>query len=50
MNWILDADIKGFFDNISHEWLMLSNTGLGREADQCSDKRSARMATSACYA
>jgi RNA-directed DNA polymerase len=22
MNWILDADIRGFFDNISHEWLM----------------------------
>jgi RNA-directed DNA polymerase len=22
VNWILDADIKGFFDNISHEWLM----------------------------
>ena len=21
-NWILDADIKGFFDNISHEWMM----------------------------
>ena len=25
--WILDADIKGFFDNISHEWL-LSNLPL----------------------
>ncbi len=22
VNWILDADIKGFFDNVSHEWLM----------------------------
>ncbi len=22
MNWILDADIRGFFDNISHEWMM----------------------------
>jgi group II intron reverse transcriptase/maturase len=22
INWILDADIKGFFDNLSHEWLM----------------------------
>lgn len=21
-NWVLEADIKGFFDNISHEWLM----------------------------
>ena len=21
-NWILDADIRGFFDNISHEWMM----------------------------
>ena len=22
MNWILDADIRGFFDNMSHEWTM----------------------------
>lgn len=22
VNWILDADIRGFFDNISHDWLM----------------------------
>lgn len=22
VNWVLDADIRGFFDNISHEWLM----------------------------
>jgi len=22
VNWILDADIRGFFDNIRHEWLM----------------------------
>src|ERR1700722_6623780 len=22
MNWILDADIKGFFDHVSHEWLL----------------------------
>ena len=22
VNWILDADIKGFFDNISHAWMM----------------------------
>ena len=22
VNWILDADIRGFFDTISHEWLM----------------------------
>jgi group II intron reverse transcriptase/maturase len=21
-NWVVDADIKGFFDNISHEWMM----------------------------
>jgi RNA-directed DNA polymerase len=21
-NWIIDADIRGFFDNIGHEWLM----------------------------
>jgi group II intron reverse transcriptase/maturase len=22
VNWIIDADVRGFFDNISHEWLM----------------------------
>jgi group II intron reverse transcriptase/maturase len=22
VNWIIDADIRGFFDNISHHWLM----------------------------
>jgi group II intron reverse transcriptase/maturase len=22
VNWIIDADIRGFFDNISHNWLM----------------------------
>lgn len=22
VNWVLDADIEGFFDNISHQWLM----------------------------
>ena len=22
VNWILDADIRGFFDNINHEWLL----------------------------
>jgi len=22
VNWVIDADIRGFFDNISHEWLM----------------------------
>src|ERR1035437_6377728 len=22
VNWILDADIRGFFDNISHDWMM----------------------------
>jgi len=22
VNWILDADIRGFFDNRSHEWTM----------------------------
>ena len=23
VNWVLDADIRGFFDNIDHEWLMM---------------------------
>ena len=22
VNWILDADIKGFFDHVSHEWML----------------------------
>jgi group II intron reverse transcriptase/maturase len=22
INWIVDADIKGFFDNVDHEWMM----------------------------
>jgi len=22
VNWVLDLDIKGFFDGISHEWLV----------------------------
>ena len=22
VNWMLDADIKGFFDHVSHEWLL----------------------------
>lgn len=22
VNWVLDADIKGFFDNVDHEWMM----------------------------
>jgi len=22
VNWVLDADIRGFFDNISHEWMV----------------------------
>jgi RNA-directed DNA polymerase len=22
VNWILDADVRGFFDNLSHEWLV----------------------------
>ena len=22
MNWIVDADIAGFFDTVSHEWLI----------------------------
>ncbi len=21
VNWLLDADIRGFFDNLTHEWL-----------------------------
>ncbi len=22
VNWVLDANIRGFFDNLSHEWTM----------------------------
>jgi RNA-directed DNA polymerase len=22
VNWVLDADIRGFYDNLSHEWLL----------------------------
>jgi RNA-directed DNA polymerase len=22
VNWVLDADMRGFFDNMSHEWTM----------------------------
>jgi RNA-directed DNA polymerase len=22
VNWVLDADIRGFFDNLSHEWAL----------------------------
>jgi RNA-directed DNA polymerase len=22
VNWVLDADIRGFFDNLSREWLL----------------------------
>ena len=22
VNWILDADVRGFFDNLSHEWMV----------------------------
>lgn len=22
MNWVLDADIRSFFDSISHDWMM----------------------------
>ena len=22
VNWVLDADIRGFFDNVSHEWML----------------------------
>lgn len=29
-HWVLDADIKGFFDNISHEWL-LENIPMDKE-------------------
>jgi len=30
VNWVLDADIRGFFDNMSHEWTMKSG---GRPED-----------------
>jgi RNA-directed DNA polymerase len=36
VNWVLDADIRGFFDAINHEWLMkfvehrIADPGVGR--------------------
>ena len=26
VNWVLDADIRSFFDNLSHEWTMQSSS------------------------
>ncbi len=28
VNWVLDADIRGFFDTIDHGWLVRSSSGL----------------------
>src|SRR6266496_3960063 len=32
VNWVLDADIRGFFDNLSHEWTMkfIEHRGEGK--------------------
>jgi group II intron reverse transcriptase/maturase len=37
VNWIVEADIKGFFDNVSHEWL------LKMVAHRVSDERVLRL-------
>lgn len=37
INWVLDADIQGFFDSISHEWMLRF---LGR---RIADKRVSRL-------
>ncbi len=37
INWIVEADIKGFFDNVDHEWLMKFL------AHRIGDKRALRM-------
>ena len=29
VNWVLDADIRGFFDTIDHEWLMQVSSSTG---------------------
>lgn len=31
VNWVLDAEIKGFFDTLSHDW-MIRTLGSVREA------------------
>ena len=33
VNWVLDADIRGFFDSINHEWMVkfLEHRIAGRE-------------------
>ena len=33
MNWVLDADIRAFFDSISHAWMMRFIVGFERQAD-----------------
>jgi hypothetical protein len=37
VNWIVEADIKGFFDSVDHEWL------LKMVAERISDKRVLRL-------
>jgi group II intron reverse transcriptase/maturase len=37
VNWVVEADIKGFFDNVDHEWL------LKMVAERVTDKRVLRL-------
>ena len=36
VNWILDADIKGFFDHVSHEWMLKFIGPSGGRQRECS--------------
>ena len=37
VNWVLDADIRGFFDNMSHAWTMKSRAPGGRSEETSPD-------------
>ena len=39
VNWVLDADIRGFFDTIDHEWLVGSSSTASRTGASCGSSR-----------
>jgi hypothetical protein len=43
VNWVLDLDIKGFFDGISHEWLVKFGFHSKADADQFRAELTERM-------